>query len=71
MTEAHIGHDRRWAIRGVLSVCLTVVIMGNTILNVALRRIQQDLRPLRATCGGRSMPTSLSAFARTAVQYSA
>ena len=44
MTEPHVGHERRWAILGVLTVCLVVVIMGNTILNVALRRIQEDLQ---------------------------
>jgi len=43
VSEPHVGHDRRWAILGVLTVCLVVVIMGNTILNVALRRIQEDL----------------------------
>lgn len=43
-SEPHVGHDRRWAILGVLAVCLIVVIMGNTILNVALRRIQEDLQ---------------------------
>ena len=36
-------HRRRWAILGVLVVCLLVVILDNTILNVALRTIQQDL----------------------------
>lgn len=35
--------DRRWGILGVLVVCLLVVILDNTILNVALRTIQQDL----------------------------
>ena len=44
MSEPHVGHERRWAILGVLTVCLVVVIMGNTILNVALRRIQEDLQ---------------------------
>ncbi len=34
---------RRWAILGVLVVCLLVVILDNTILNVALKTIQQDL----------------------------
>ncbi|MGI8628166.1 MAG: MFS transporter [Geodermatophilaceae bacterium] len=43
MTEPHSGHERRWTILGVLTICLIVVIMGNTILNVALRRIQEDL----------------------------
>jgi DHA2 family integral membrane protein (MFS transporter) len=35
--------DRRWAILGVLVVCLLVVILDNTILNVALKTIQEDL----------------------------
>jgi DHA2 family integral membrane protein (MFS transporter) len=36
-------HNRRWAILGVLMVCLLVVVLDNTILNVALRTIQEDL----------------------------
>src|SRR4051794_3172184 len=36
-------HDRRWAILGVLVICLLVVILDNTILNVALRTVQADL----------------------------
>jgi DHA2 family integral membrane protein (MFS transporter) len=36
-------HRRRWAILGVLMLCLLVVIMDNTILNVALKTIQEDL----------------------------
>ena len=44
MTETHVGHERRWATLAVLTVCLVVVIMGNTILNVALRRVQEDLQ---------------------------
>jgi DHA2 family multidrug resistance protein-like MFS transporter len=36
-------HARRWGILGVLMVCLVVVILDNTILNVALKTIQQDL----------------------------
>ena len=35
--------SRRWLILGVLVVCLLVVILDNTILNVALKTIQQDL----------------------------
>jgi DHA2 family multidrug resistance protein-like MFS transporter len=34
---------RRWYILGVLVVCLLIVILDNTILNVALKTIQQDL----------------------------
>ncbi|MCW2496108.1 MFS transporter [Jatrophihabitans sp.] len=36
-------HNRRWAILGVLVLCLLVVILDNTILNVALKTIQADL----------------------------
>ena len=35
--------SRRWAILGVLVICLLVVILDNTILNVALKTIQEDL----------------------------
>jgi EmrB/QacA subfamily drug resistance transporter len=34
---------RRWAILAVLVICLLVVILDNTILNVALKTIQEDL----------------------------
>lgn len=34
---------RRWLILGVMVICLLVVILDNTILNVALRTIQEDL----------------------------
>ncbi|PSK90511.1 EmrB/QacA subfamily drug resistance transporter [Murinocardiopsis flavida] len=33
------GHRRRWAVLGVLVICLLVVVLDNTILNVALRVI--------------------------------
>lgn len=36
-------HRRRWAILAVLVLCLLVVILDNTILNVALKTIQTDL----------------------------
>jgi len=36
-------HRRRWVILGVLVLCLLVVILDNTILNVALKTIQEDL----------------------------
>ena len=35
--------NRRWSILGVLVLCLLVVILDNTILNVALKTIQGDL----------------------------
>jgi EmrB/QacA subfamily drug resistance transporter len=37
------GHPRRWAILGVLVTSLLVVVLDNTILNVALPTIQKDL----------------------------
>ncbi len=37
------GHPRRWAILGVLVVSLLVVVLDNTVLNIALPTIQQDL----------------------------
>jgi len=42
MDDATI-HRRRWAILGVLVLCLLIVILDNTILNVALKTIQSDL----------------------------
>lgn len=37
------GHPRRWAILAVLVVSLLVVVLDNTILNIALPTIQRDL----------------------------
>lgn len=37
------GHPRRWAILSVLVVSLLVVVLDNTILNIALPSIQRDL----------------------------
>jgi EmrB/QacA subfamily drug resistance transporter len=37
------GHPRRWAILGVLVVSLLVVVLDNTVLNIALPTIQGDL----------------------------
>lgn len=36
-------HDRRWWILGTLVLSLLVVVLDNTVLNVALKTIQQDL----------------------------
>ncbi|HEX2315491.1 MAG TPA: MFS transporter, partial [Thermomonospora sp.] len=45
------GHPRRWAILGVLVFSLLVVVLDNTILNVALRTIADPERGLGATQG--------------------
>lgn len=39
----HEGHPRRWQILGVLVVSLLVVVLDNSILNVAIKTIQEDL----------------------------
>jgi EmrB/QacA subfamily drug resistance transporter len=43
MHENHPGHPRRWQILAVLVVSLMVVVLDNTVLNVALKTIQEDL----------------------------
>ncbi|BCJ57292.1 MFS transporter [Micromonospora endophytica] len=45
------GHPRRWAILGVLVISLLVVVLDNTILNVALRTLADPVRGLGATQG--------------------
>jgi EmrB/QacA subfamily drug resistance transporter len=37
------GYARRWWVLSTMTVCLLVVIMGNTILNVALPTLQREL----------------------------
>lgn len=37
------GHPRRWAVLGVLVVSLLIVVLDNTVLNIALPTIQRDL----------------------------
>ena len=37
------GHPKRWAMLGVLVVSLLVVVLDNTVLNIALPTIQRDL----------------------------
>lgn len=43
------GHPRRWAILGVLVISLLVVVLDNTVLNVALRTLADPVRGLGAT----------------------
>jgi len=43
------GHPRRWVILGVLVISLLVVVLDNTVLNVALRTISDPQRGLGAT----------------------
>jgi DHA2 family multidrug resistance protein-like MFS transporter len=45
------GHPRRWAILAVLVVSLLVVVLDNTVLNVALRTLADPERGLGATQG--------------------
>jgi MFS transporter, DHA2 family, multidrug resistance protein len=43
------GHPRRWAILGVLVISLVVVVLDNTILNVALKTLADPMHGLGAT----------------------
>jgi EmrB/QacA subfamily drug resistance transporter len=48
-TSLNTGHPRRWAILGVLVVSLLVVVLDNTVLNVALRTIADPVHGLGAS----------------------
>jgi EmrB/QacA subfamily drug resistance transporter len=41
--DSSAGYERRWWVLATMTVCLLVVIMGNTILNVAIPTLQRDL----------------------------
>src|SRR5262249_27344328 len=43
------GHPRRWAILGVLVVSLVVVVLDNTVLNVALKTIADPVHGIGAS----------------------
>jgi EmrB/QacA subfamily drug resistance transporter len=45
------GHPRRWAILGVLVISLLVVVLDNTVLNVAMRTIADPVHGLGASQG--------------------
>jgi EmrB/QacA subfamily drug resistance transporter len=47
--QANTGNPRRWAILGVLVVSLVVVVLDNTVLNVALRTIADPVRGIGAS----------------------
>jgi MFS family permease len=47
--SSNTGHPRRWAILGVLVVSLLVVVLDNTVLNVALRTIADPVHGLGAS----------------------
>ncbi|MBO3744188.1 MFS transporter [Actinoplanes flavus] len=51
MTQAQpqTGHPRRWAILGVLVISLLVVVLDNTVLNVAMRTIADPDKGIGAT----------------------
>jgi len=49
MDAPNTGHPRRWAILGVLVISLLVVVLDNTVLNVALRTIADPQDGLGAT----------------------
>src|SRR3954469_22997207 len=42
-SETSPGYEKRWWVLATMTVCLLVVIMGNTILNVAIPTVQREL----------------------------
>jgi MFS transporter, DHA2 family, multidrug resistance protein len=50
-THPNTGHPRRWAILAVLVVSLLVVVLDNTVLNVALKVLSDPQHGLGATQG--------------------
>jgi DHA2 family multidrug resistance protein-like MFS transporter len=51
MEATHTGHPRRWSILAVLVVSLLVVVLDNTILNVAMKTIADPVHGLGASQG--------------------
>ncbi|HCT76748.1 MAG TPA: MFS transporter [Micromonosporaceae bacterium] len=49
MITENTGHPRRWAILGVLVISLLVVVLDNTVLNVAMRTLADPVHGLGAT----------------------
>ncbi|MEJ3744845.1 MFS transporter [Actinomycetes bacterium KLBMP 9797] len=49
--QTNTGHPRRWLILGVLVVSLLVVVLDNTVLNVALRTLADPVHGLGASQG--------------------
>ncbi len=49
MTIDNTGHPKRWAILGVTVVSLLVVVLDNTVLNVAMRTLADPVNGLGAT----------------------
>jgi EmrB/QacA subfamily drug resistance transporter len=47
--QPNTGHPRRWLILGVLVISLLVVVLDNTVLNVALRTLADPVRGLGTT----------------------
>ena len=42
-TDTSAGYEKRWWVLATMTVCLLVVITGNTILNVAIPTVQREL----------------------------
>src|SRR5215211_4241035 len=47
--ESNTGHPRRWAILAVMVVSLLVVVLDNTVLNVAMKTLADPVHGLGAT----------------------
>jgi EmrB/QacA subfamily drug resistance transporter len=47
--QGNTGHPRRWAVLGVMLISLLVVVLDNTVLNVAMRTIADPVHGLGAS----------------------
>ena len=57
MTRAEDIHNRRWAILGVLCLSLLIIVMDNTILNVAIPSLVKELGATNSQLQRSSMGT--------------
>ena len=55
--DSAAAHRRRWWALGVLNVSLLLIVMDNTILNVALPTLAATSTPAAASCSGSSTAT--------------
>ena len=58
MSERIQGANHKWWTLFAMCFALFMIMLDNTVVNVALPSIQRELKPRRRTSSGRSTPTS-------------
>ena len=58
LPEARQADPRRWLVLGVMCLSLLLIVMDNTIVNVALPTLQRTSAPPPASSSGSWTPTS-------------